>query len=326
MEELARWLAACEFPTPWASAAVAAIVLLALLFSLRVRRKALTIDLKYWRQAVAFKSLRVQVYFGLTIPVVLLLALAVVNPQITLRPSLSIYGKPVMAIVDVSGSMESKPKRYVGGVENTDMRTSYEKATAIYFDLIGRRPDVNFGLLLYSTENYIVRYFSYKNELLSDTLENREEIDYISTGTRTADALAVARKFMTKNFTGKDKAVVLISDLEADLEAMVQTAEEMERLLWSGIRIYGIVIPNERNQNTDWSASLAGIEQLKLVAMNDKAGIDAICDEISKMSPSPLRQEETVVKTSLVPYLVAPALALVLVSLFLSETRLRKIP
>jgi hypothetical protein len=319
MEELGKFLASCEFTFPLYFWIGGALALLLIFFPVTGRKRGLAIDLQYWQVRVAFKSKRVLIFSILVTITSILIALALSDPQITVKPSVSIYGKPVVAVVDVSGSMQSKVRSY-GAV---DLRTGYEKARDIFQDLIGRRPDVNFALLLYSTESYVARYFSYKNELLKDTVENKQEIDYISTGTRTATALAKARKFLTDNVQGKDKAIVLISDLTGDLQAMVATAEEMERDFYAGIKIYVIVITPDNKIPTNAPTRLEGVE---MVEMNDKAGIDQIVKEISDMQNSPIRQEEVVQKQSLIPFVILPGLALILAALVLTETRFRKIP
>ncbi len=322
MEELARWLANCDLVSPWLFGTAAVVMLLLVLAPGLTKRQGLALDLRYWGSRVEFKSKRILVFALLSGAVSLLIALAMAEPRVTTKPSISIYGKPVVAVVDVSGSMASQPKTYVNGVPNTDLRNGYEKARDIFLDLIGRRPDVNFALLLYSTENYVARYFSYKNELLQDTVENKKEIEYISTGTRTAEALIKARQFLMTNVQGPDKAIVLISDLNGDLPALISMGEEFETEQYAGIRTYVIVItPDDKIP-----ANVPDTSGVKMVEMNDKAGIDEIVAQLSVMQSSPLRQEQVVEKQSLIPWAALPALGLLLVALVLTETRWRKIP
>jgi hypothetical protein len=325
VEDLVRYLASTEFASPgwlWIAGPLAL-----LLIFLPIRRKAagLGADLVYWRPRLALKSPRLGVQSALVILATLLLAVALADPQVTVKPSVSIYGKPVMTVIDVSGSMESKVRRRASDTGPVDLRTSFEKARDIFHDLIARKPDVNFGLLLYSTESYVARLFSYKNELLRDTVENKEEVEYISTGTRTAAALGKARSFFAKTITGKEKAIVLITDLDADFEAMVEMAEEMERDLWAGIRIYVIIITGDKKPS-DYGIVQSQVEGITMVEMNDKLGIDEICAKLSEMPRSPIRQEEVLLRTSLIPFLAVPALVLIGLSLLLGETRWLKIP
>jgi hypothetical protein len=226
----------------------------------------------------------------------------------------------VMVVVDVSGSME-----YKGTAADAGLSTR-EKARMVFDDLLSRDMKVDFGLLLYSTENYIARYFAFRQELFTDTLHNDEEVAFIATGTRTAEALARARTFLLENVTAKDKAIILISDLEADMEATLQMSEELERDILNGIKVYVILTGRDTGRWPKPPPTQAPVEGVTLVAMDNTQGIDQICAEIRGMESSPTREEEVVVNKSLVPFLIPPILALITVSLLLSETVLRKIP
>jgi hypothetical protein len=71
---------------------------------------------------------------------------------------------------------------------------------------------------------------------------------------------------------------------------------------------------------------LSLVSELKIVAMDDDEGIDNICKEIATMKMSLIREEEGILKKSMVPYFVIPSLVLFSLCLVLSETRFRKIP
>lgn len=316
MEESAKFLASCEFATPLYFGIGGALVLLLIFFPWARKRRGLAIDLTYWKRKVAFKSKRVWVLSVLVVIASILMAGVLSDPRVPTRPIASIYGKPVMLVVDVSGSM-------VADTGPQPQRTSFEEAREAFNDFIARRADINSSLIIYSTENYVARYFTYKNELFKDTLENTEEINYISTGTRTAEALAKARQFLTDNIENKaDKAIVLIYDMQTDLKAMLEMAEEMDRISLAGINLYIITIGAEKRG----TVAIPQMSGLKIVDINDKYGIDQICEEISAMQSSPVREEEGLLKKSLIPFLILPALGLITLCLLLGETRFRKIP
>ena len=152
MEEPAKFLASCEFATPLYFGIGVALVLLLIFFPWARKRRGLAIDLHYWRPRVAFKSKRVWV---LSIPVVIisiLMAGVLSDPRIPTRPLASIYGKPVMLVVDVSGSM-------VADIGGQPQRTGFEEAREAFDDFIARRAEVNYCLVIYTTENYVARYF-----------------------------------------------------------------------------------------------------------------------------------------------------------------------
>jgi hypothetical protein len=320
VEKVIGLLASCQFASP-ASFWIASGLALLLLFCPRPgRRNGLRIDLAYWKSKVRFRGGRSWVLSILLAGNSLLMAAVLADPYVLEHRTVPIYGKPVMAVIDISGSMGSEPGRYARrGAEPVDRRTNFGKACAVFADLMRRRPDVDFGLLLYSTEMYIPRYFAYKSELLKDTIENQREIDYISAGTRPAEALAKARTFFADHIRGKDKAIVLISDLDVDLPEMVAVTEEMQRELTAGIKVYVIVVGRvaPRQSETD---------KLKIVGMYDKNGIDRICREIAEAQSSPVMEQEVASKRSLIPYLLPLILGLIALYLILSETRFRKMP
>jgi hypothetical protein len=320
VEKLIGLLASCEFASPLSFWIASGLVLLLIFFPMLRIKRGLRFDLAYWKRKVQFQGRRSWVLSILLVGNSLLMAVVLANPTVVEKRKVPIYGKTVMAVIDISGSMGLEPGKYpTKGARPVDERSNFEKACGVFEDLISRRPDVDFGLLLYSTEMYIARYFAYKSELLKDTIENRKEIDYISAGTRPAEALAKARKFFTENIKGKDKAIVLISDLDVDLPEMLAISEEMQRDLLAGTKVYVIVVGNVAPRQSQ-------TEGLKIVGMNDKEGIDQICKEMAEVPSSPMMEEEVVSKKSLIPFLVPPILGLIALYLILSETRFRKMP
>jgi hypothetical protein len=330
VEELITFLGSAELTSPLVLGIGGALVLLLIFFPLPRRKRGLALDLRYWKKTAEFRSKRLVVLSALVLMSSLLMATVSADPEVPTMQSIRIYGKPVMIIIDVLGSMEAQPRvvRRDGGP--VDERTAFEKARDVFNGLVGRRPDVNLGLLAFSTENYIARYFTYKNELFKDTLENKEEITFISTGTRITEALAKAHRFLEESFPHPrggepEKAIVLISDLDTDDEEALEMADEIERARWAGIKVYVILV--EREQTAYGRPSpLPAIKVVDMVDMNNEKGIDQICEEIATLPSSPIREEEILVKKSLIPFLVPAILGLIVLCLILSETRFRKIP
>jgi hypothetical protein len=318
MEGLVNFIDSCEFATPVYFWIAGALALLLIFIPWGRRKAALSFDIKFWKNKLECKSKRV---LKLSIPVILatvLLAGVMAQPQITTRPVTYVFGYPVLLVVDISGSMG------VGYSETTPFGKSYE----IFTDLIAMRGDINFGLLLFSTDMYIARYFINKNELFKDTLENRREIAYLSVGTRISGALEMAHKFMNENIDGGG-AIILISDMDTSSKEWRSIVSEMTAMTLEGIMPY-IIAPSgpeeiaKKAQRQGVDLSL--VSELRIVAMDDDEGIDNICKEIATMKMSLIREEEGILKKSMVPYFVIPTLVLFSLCLVLSETRFRKIP
>lgn len=328
MEELTKLLASCEFASPFYFWIGSSLLLLLIFFRLFRERRGLRLDLRYWGRRTEFKSKRVWVLSSLVAMGSILVAAAAANPTGTARQRVPIHGKPVMLVIDVSGSMGMEPGKYAAeGERSVDERTHFEKARAVFDDLVGRWPDVDFAVSIFSTENYIARYFAYKSELLKDTIENQKEIDFISTGTRPVEALVNARQFLIDHITGEDKAIVLISDLDVDFVTLVGISEEATKSQLAGIKLYVILIGDGQESGVHWNPRRSEVKEgLQIVSMYDEERIDQMCAEFSVMQSSPVIEEEVLQKRSLIPFLVSPMLGLVALCLVLSETRFRKLP
>jgi hypothetical protein len=314
MGQLGGFVATIQFTSPLYFWLGAPLVLLLVFLGFK-KRAAVSIDLRYWMGNIPFDGRRIWLLSILVIVASFFLTGALSQPQGAASSGSVILGKPVMAVVDVSGSMEAKPVARL-----TDRRTNYEKARDVMEELINRAPAVDFGLLMYSTESYIARYFAYKPEFLSDSIDNANEIKRFATGTQTAAALAKARQFLN-NYIEGDKAIILISDLDADLLAMGQTAEELQEDIWAGIKVYVIVVGEEGD-----AATLPQVEGVEMVDMYDEIGLSRICQEVSMMQSSVVVHEQSATKRNLMPFLITPTLLLIALYLILSETRFRKLP
>jgi hypothetical protein len=313
MEELAKFLASFEFNTPLYFWIVGALVLLLIFLPWFGKKRGFAIDLQYWKKKVAFKSKRVLV---LSVPVVIASVLMIgvlSNPQVTTRTITNIYGYPVMVVLDISASMS------VGG----DKGTSFGSAIEAYYDLIARRGDINFGLLLFSADNYIARYCVNKNELLEDTVENIKELAYLSQLTLIPEALIKARQFLTDKIKGEDKTIVLISDMDVNASETKKIVEELNNISLAGINTY-IIAPGI---GILWEKNVPQISGLKFFTdITDNDNIEQIYSEISATQMSVIREEEGLLKKSLIPFLMIPALIVISLCLILSETRFLKIP
>jgi hypothetical protein len=311
MGELAEFVNSCEFDTPLYFWVACALILLLIFLPWKGRRRGYAIDLHYWQARVTLKSRR---YWLLAVPVVVasvLMAGVLVEPQMVEKQVTHIYGYPVMLVIDVSGSMGA----------GTNQRSGYQESLEVFNDLITRRGDINFSLLIYSAENYISRYFINKDELFQDTLENKDEIIEISEGTRPTEALATARRFLTENIKGQNKAIIFISDLNINGTARLDFALEVSQIALADIDLYIIATGAEAKR-----VEVPQISGLRVVDMDDKDAIDKICAEIYQMPTSSIRQEESRLEKSLLPYLILPALGIVALCLVLDETRFQKIP
>jgi hypothetical protein len=321
MEALGKYLASWEFASPLSFWIGSALALLFIFFPPLWKRRGLTLNLTFWKKKVEFKSKTVWILPVLVAVTTVLIAAALADPQVLTERTVPIYGKPALAIIDISGSMG-----YVG--RRGEDLAGFEKAHQVLNEVLDEDLEADFGLLFFSSENYIARYFASKKDLLKDTLEVTEEIREISYGTRTAEALGLARRFFSDKVKAKDKALVLISDLQESPSATAETTQELEKIMKAGIKVYVIVMFQESFGNVGDAPHPIPIQLqgLKIVEMDDRDGISQIRLEIASMASSPIKEEAVLSRTSLIPYLVPPILGLVVLCLVFSETCLRRIP
>lgn len=312
MEQLVDFLSSLKFSTPFYYWIVMGSLLLILFIPWTIKKRHLLLDLHYLKGKIHFKNSRLLMSSTVVAVVSILLIGILTNPQIISKHTNYIYGYPVMLVVDVSGSM---------GVDTAE-KTGYEESLEAFNDLISRRGDINYGLLIFSAENYIARYFINKNELFIDTLENKEDMVAISQGTRATDALMKARQFLTDNIEGSEKAIVLISDLNVSGQARLDLIKEMARISFSGINLYVIATGKEEERIAD----IPQISRLEIIDMYDKTGIDKICEDISSIQKSAIREESYSLETDMPDIFIVPSLVLISLYLFLSESRYLKIP
>ncbi len=325
MDGLVEFIKACAFTTPVPFWIAGGVMLLLLFFPWFMKKRGLALDLKYWKGKVEFNSKR---YWIMSVPVVIitiLMAGVLSGPQVTTKTVTNVYGFPVMLVVDISGSMG------VGYSFNTPFGYSYQ----IFDKLTSLRGDINFGLLMFSTDKYIARYFANKDELFYDSLDNLKEIQEISTGTGISGAMQLAHQFMTKNIDGEG-AIILISDMDTSALEWQRIISEINQMKLEGIKTY-MITPYDAETIAKLAASGGGIgrtsgidikqaSDLYIISMNDMEGINLVCQDIMTMQMSLIREDIIKEKDSLIPYFIIPALGLLGLCLVLGETGFRKIP
>jgi hypothetical protein len=316
LEGLEGFPASIEFSTPeYFLIAGAAVLLLIFIPWGRRKKRGLSIDLDYWKPHIASESRRVWVMSIPVIVISLLLAGALATPQLITKASTLIVGKPVMVVIDYSGSTSA-------ATEFHPEETMQEAAQRVFSNLVELRADINFGLMIYARENYVARYFTYKNELFTDTLENWDVLMRVSQQTQTADALAAANRFMSNNIGGEDKAIILISDLDYNANDLPEIEENIDAILANGIKLY--IISTTGNEET--MVKMPQPDGVTVMSSYDAESINEMYNELTAMQTSSIRTDESLVKTSLMPVVMPPVLGIFLLCLILGETRFRKVP
>lgn len=324
VEELIRLLQLLHFSSPIYFFIALILMAIAIFAPKRREIRGLKMNIGYFSKRTKLKTGRRFTIPALIIMTTLLLAVAFAGPSlVSSRMHSTSYSKPMMVIIDVSGSMTAGGGYY--GMPESGFRT----CRTIFYDLIERDLDASIGLMVYSVESYILRDFTDNKELLRGTLDNDLEINDISTATETTKALAKARHYFDK-VQSKEKVILIMTDFMDDLDKI---AMEMRRSITAGIKVYGLVIlgsAGEAQKITIHLTNLAGSvwnpKGLEMAWMSDKTAVESIYQEISSIKGDWTHEGRVTAKESLLPYILPAIFALVVLCVVLSETLFRRIP
>lgn len=324
MEELAKLFSSFEFTSPLYFWIGGAAIIFLIYFSVLKPKKNLRWDRGYWIKKIPrLKSKKPRVLFVIIGLTSLLIAAAFANPQITEKRSIPLYGNPVMILIDISASVGPI---YSSNSGQQGTFSAFQETKNVFYNITQRDTGASIGLSFYSDQSYIARDFAEKLEFLGDTIENTEELNEISIGTETAEALFNVRMYFSEKVKTQNKTIILISDLVDDFDSV---AYEMKQVLEDGINLYVIAIseyPNLAYINIQALKVRIGSNSPKMVWHKDTEGIDKISEEISKMESSVTGEVEILSQRSLLPFILPAILGLIILSVILSETIFRKIP
>lgn len=320
MEELAKAFSSFESVPPFYFWAGGALIIFLIFFPALRNKINLRWDRGYWIKKVpGLKTKKHWILFILIGLISLLIAAAIANPQMVVKRSIPQYGKPVMILIDISGSINP-------GDSRPEFFSAFREAKNVYYDIIRYETGATIGLSFYSDHHYIARDFAEKLEFLEDTIENSDELQEISQGTKTAEALYRTRVYFSEKVRAKDKTIILISDLDDDYNPI---ARQMSGILEDGINLYVIAVTEkfpQANQSIQALKSRVGDSRVKMIWYKEADGINKICEEISRMESSITGEAEILSRKSLLPFILPAILGLMIASFILSETIFRKIP
>ena len=270
-------------------------------------------------------SLRLRAMPFVTALRILALALVIVaaaRPQTTnAREVIRGEGVDIVIAIDISGSMgqtDFEPHRLGAARE-------------IVADFIRDRRYDRIGLVVFSREAFIQSPPTPDHELLLRLLSDVHLADElgIEDGTALGSGMATAAN-MLKDSTAKSRVVTLITDgvnNAGNLDPV--TAATAAGAL--GIRVYTIGVGSEGESvdsplDEDTLRQVAAITNAKFYRAANVEGLRDIYADISALEKSEVETLEYIRHRELAGWLVAPALALLILELMLSNTIFRRMP
>jgi len=275
----------------------------------------------------------------LRVAVVTLVVVALARPQKGIEHSrVKSEGIDIQLVVDVSTSMRAQDFR-LGGKRADRLAVVKNVVT----DFIKRREGDRIGLTLFAGRAYTQCPLTLDYGMLL-TLLDRAETGMIEDGTAIGSAIASAVSRI-KESSGKTKVIVLLTDgvdnaSKMDPVTAAQIAETFD------IKVYTVgagtrgpvpypvkdIFGNEVLRQVRIDVDDALLEQIadttgaRYFRATDTKSLQQTYEEIDRLEKSEREVEQYLEHRELFPYYVVPAIALMLIEIVLSQTRLRQLP
>jgi len=271
--------------------------------------------------------------------VLVLLVVALARPQAgTAAAKVHREGVDVVLAVDVSGSMLSEDFTLGSG-----RASRLDAVKAVVQEFVAARPEDRIGLVLFASRPYTQCPLTLDHGWLLQNLD-RAKVGVIEDGTAIGSGLATAVNRLRAS-TAKSKFVVLLTDGQQNAGRITpETAAEAAAAI--GIRVYTVgagtrglapfpmqdmfgnkvyrPVPVDIDEKT--LERVAQATHGRYFRATDTKSLHDIYAEIDRAEKTPFEAPEFLDYHELYPWLVWPALALVLAEVALGETVLRKLP
>jgi Ca-activated chloride channel family protein len=268
-----------------------------------------------------------------------LIVVALARPQLgTALTRVHREGVDIVLAVDLSGSMLAED--FTLGSERA---SRVDVVKSVVKDFIAARPEDRIGLVLFAARPYTQCPLTLDHGWLMQNLD-RAKVGMIEDGTAIGSAIATAVNRL-RSSTAKTKFVVLLTDGQNNAGRITpQTAADAAAAL--GIKVYTVGAgtrgvapypardlfgnkvyrPMQVDIDEDTLKKIASTTHARYFRATDTASLRQIYQEIDRSEKTPFEAPEFLDYHELYPWLVWPAMALLLLEIGLSETVLRKLP
>ncbi len=268
-----------------------------------------------------------------------LIAVALARPQLgNTETRIHREGVDVVLAVDVSGSMLAEDFT-LGNARASRV----EVVKSVVKEFVAARPNDRIGLVLFAARPYTQCPLTLDHGWLLQNLD-RAKVGMIEDGTAIGSALATAVNRLRPS-TARSKFVVLLTDGENNAGRITpQTAADAAAAL--GIKVYTVGAgtrglapypaqdffgnkvyrPMQVDIDEDMLKKIAATTRARYFRATDTASLREIYAEIDRSERTAFEAPEFLDYRELYPWLVWPALALLLIEIGLAETVLRKLP
>jgi len=271
--------------------------------------------------------------------VLALVVVALARPQLgTAETTVHREGVDVVLAVDVSGSMLAEDFSLDG-----TRSSRLDAVKSVVRDFVAARPQDRIGLVLFATRPYTQAPLTLDHGWLLQNLA-RAKVGMIEDGTAVGSALATAADRLRAS-TAPSKFIVLLTDGQSNAGRITpQTAAEAAAAL--GIKVYTVGAgtrgtapfpvqdffgntvyrPIEVDVDEPTLQQIAKTTGGKYFRATDTPSLREVYTEIDKAEKAPFDAPEFLDYREGYPWLLWPALGLLLLEVGLGETVLRKLP
>jgi len=272
--------------------------------------------------------------------VLALLLVAIAQPRIVKsQREVKASGIDIAVAIDLSGSMASEDFKVSEGRLNR-----LEMARRVLAKFIDKRPGDRIGLVAFATQAYVAAPLTLDHDFLQRSLE-RLEIGVINPNqTAIGSALSTAIN-RVRELKSKSKIVILMTDGQNNAgEVAPLTVAEAAKAL--GVKVYtiGVGMRGEAPMPVYMGGQKVGYQRLpvdidedtlqkiaqltggKYYRADNSERFEAIYNEIDQLEKTESEVKKYTNFRELFPWLISPALGLLLVEIVLRHTLLRRLP
>ncbi len=315
-----------QWATPWAFVLLIPVLLLPLQARWTGRNRLAVPSEAAMRRGLSLRVLLAWVPDLLRLIGLVLVVVALARPQLTERSLLvEKEGLDILLAIDVSGSMDAPD--FSSGLAPV---TRLEVAKGVMSEFVRARPYDRIGLVVFGAEAFTFVPLTLDHDTLQRSLEHVQIGLAGRNATAIGAAVAVAGRRM-KQVDSPDRVVILLTDGRNNVERPdpIQASHALAAL---GIRVYTVGIGSGGARYASDSIDEPMLRQIAELTggaffrATTARGLQQVYDAIDELETSPAEVSELVSHVELYRRWLAPGFGLLMASMLLSTTVLRRGP
>jgi len=282
--------------------------------------------LAYLREAKPSWRLRLRpALLGLRLLAILLIIVALARPQRGQANAIvQSRGIDIVIAQDLSGSMsEAFGPSSASGAQETRLTASRRLAA----QFVQERKNDRIGLVGFESETRVLSPLTEDHQALAGIIQKMANgLDGLPDGTAIGEGLASAINVL-RGSQAQSRVIILLTDGEENVHK-VEPEEAAKLAKALDIRVYtvGIIDPREQAVDVNQLKAIAQPTGGSFFAATSPSALQDVYGKINKLEKSTIVQQHYFRYDELAPWLLLPALALIMVEALLANTLFRRTP